>query len=148
MIGESEIQELNNEDATAFAETATDEQWFAHILRGYYLLARECPLVFSIDGNRRGLARVQKERLLPFCNLYMAKEQVAIAEAQKQLAEQQTKLAKQQKDIAKRIEHGSDRTMTLTQRITCLTYVLAGVGIITFAAVCVQIAIQMQWIGQ
>jgi len=97
---ESEIQELDNEQATEFAKTATDMDWYTHILRGYYLLARECPLVFSIDGNRKGLARTQAERLLPFCNLYMVKEQLSLAESQKQLAVKQTEIAGRQEDIA------------------------------------------------
>ena len=79
-------------------------------------------------------------------NLQLAKEQVAIAEAQKQLAEQQTKIAERQEGIAGRIEQGSDRTMKLTQRITCLTYVLTAVGITTLIAVCVQIAVAKDWL--
>lgn len=76
----------------------------------------------------------------------MTVRQLAVAEAQKQLAESQTIIAQRQEEIAKRIEQGSDRTMKLTQRITWLTYVLVAVGIITFVAVCVQIAIAKQWI--
>jgi hypothetical protein len=150
-MDENEYKDLRDHNkAWAYGQQASNEEWLAHILRGYTLIVRneDNANVFVDDDSRRAIAERTVGKLLPFCNLYMLKEQLAIAEAHKQLAEKQTQIAGRQERIAQRIEQGSDRTMKLTKRITCLTYALVAVGIITFVAVCVQIAIQMHWIGK
>jgi len=80
------------------------------------------------------------------CSLYISRSLLSLAKEQTCIAEEQTKIAERQEAIAKRIEQGSDRTMKLTRRITALSYVLVAVGIITFVAVCVQIAIEKHWL--
>lgn len=136
--GEINTNDLNK--AGEYAKTATDKEIVQHALKGYRLRIREIAGgLFTDDKNRRQLIEHYGKEFFPFLALYMTTEQVSLAESQKQLAEEQ-------KMIAERIEKGSDRATKLTRRITCLTYVLTAVGIITFVAVCVQIAIEKQWI--
>jgi len=143
---EKDIPTFDNEQAREFAKSVSDKDFFAYTMRAICTYAKLISWEMYTTGSR--LHNVMEHHLdySAFCTAYMAKEQVSLAESQKQLAEQQTKIAERQEDIAKRIEQGSDRTMKLTKRITCLTYVLVAVGIITFVAVCVQIAIEKKWL--
>jgi len=146
--------DIGPDEARTLAAHATDSELFDILIKAYGEYARLCSeRLYRTRPHRCSAMQDNSYVYFPYCSLYMTKEQLALTEAQKQLAEnqtqlaeQQTKIAERQEEIAKRIEQGSDRTMRLTKRITCLTYVLVAVGIITLVAVCVQIALQIQWI--